>query len=180
MKTDKEILELRDLGRDDEALRAVVGNYSERLYFLIRRFGLSHDDADDLLQDIYIKVWSSLPAFRGESGLYTWLYRIATNEVLNYLRKARVRAFLNRESLESFLNSIIDEDPGFSGTELQRELQKAINALPPKQKQVFIFRYFDELPYEEISAITGTSVGSLKASYHHAYMKVKEILENKF
>lgn len=180
MKTDREILELRALGKKEEALRAIVESYSERLYFLIRRFGLPHDDADDILQDIYIKVWSSLDSFRGDSGLYTWLYRIANNEVLSNLRKARVKAFLGGERLENRLNNVIDEDPGFNGTKLQRELQKAINTLPPKQKQVFIFRYFDELPYEDISRITGTSVGSLKASYHHAYTKIREILENNF
>lgn len=180
MKKDSEIIELWRLGREDEALRAIVESYGERLYFLVRRFGLSHDDTDDLLQDIYIKVWSSLPTFRGDSALYTWLYRVATNEVLNYLRKNRVKAMLRRETLETYLNNIVDSDPGFNGTELQRELQKAMNTLPPKQKEVFILRYFDEMPYEEMSEIAGTSVGSLKASYHHAYNKVKEYLEKRF
>lgn len=173
-------MELLRLGRAEEAFRALVGTYGERLYFHIRRFGLSHEDTDDLLQEVYIKVWAGLPSFRGDSGLYTWLYRVATNGVLNFLRKAKVRAFLSGESLDAYLNNIIDRDPGFDGNELQRELQKAINTLPPKQKEVFLLRYFDEMPYEEIATLTGVTAGSLKASYHHAYNKVKEYLEKRF
>lgn len=169
---------------DEAELRStfdkIVSEYSERLYWHVRRFTCSHEDADDLLQDIFIKIWSALPSFRGEAQLFTWVYRIATNEAVNYVRKNRFKAALQRESLETIMNNRIDEDTYFDGNELQRELQKAINRLPAKQKAVFTLRYFDELPYEQISAITGTSVGSLKASYHHAYSKIKEELEKKF
>ena len=158
----------------------IVSEYGERLYWHVRRFTMSHEDADDLLQDIYIKVWNALPSFRGEAHLFTWLYRIATNEALNYIRKNRFKAALQRESLETIMNNSIDDDPHFDGNELQRELYKAINSLPPKQKAVFNMRYFDELPYDQIAEITGTSEGALKASYHHAYNKVKAELEKKF
>lgn len=178
--TDREIIELYNSGETGKAFRHIVENYGERLYWHVRRFTCSHDDADDLLQDIFIKVWNSLPAFRGDSQLFTWIYRIATNEALNFIRKNRFKASLHAESLESLLEKKADEDPHFDGNEMQRELQKAIVTLPAKQKQVFILRYFDEMPYELMAQILNTSVGSLKASYHHAYTKVKAYLEERF
>ena len=124
-----------------------------------------------------IKIWTALPSFRGESKLYTWIYRIATNEVLNHLRKQRFKALVSLDSATSILERKIDNDAYFNGDEIQRELHKAIQRLPEKQRVVFNLRYFEEMKYDEISEITGTSVGALKASYHHAYVKVKADLE---
>jgi RNA polymerase sigma-70 factor (ECF subfamily) len=133
----------------------------------------SHEDTDDLLQEIFIKIWAALPSFRGEAQLFTWLYRIATNETLNFLRKQKVRASLRFQSLDAELERRIDEDPYFNGSEAQRLLSKAIAKLPEKQRIVFSLRYYEDMSYENISEITGTSVGALKASYHIAYEKLK-------
>ncbi len=178
--SDKEILELYRSGERDKAFGELVRSYQERLYWHVRRFTCSHEDTDDLLQEIFIKVWNSLPSFREDSSLFTWLYRIATNETLNFLRRQRVRGMLNFEPLDNVLYKKIDEDTHFNGNELQRELHKAIQKLPRKQRLVFNMRYFDELSYNEIADILNTSVGSLKASYHHAYKKIKEDLEKIF
>lgn len=178
--TDKEIIELYNCGRREESFRGIVDAYTERLYWHVRRFLCSHDDTNDLLQDIFIKIWTALDSFRGESRLYTWIYRIATNEVLNHLRKQKFRSYLSFESASATLERKIDEDPHFNGNDLQRELHKSIQRLPEKQRIVFNLRYFDELKYEEISEITGTSVGALKASYHHAYNKIKDDLQKIF
>lgn len=178
--TDDKIIELYSRGRQEEAFNGIVDAYTERLYWHVRRFLCSHDDSNDLLQDIFIKIWTALPTFRQESRLYTWLYRIATNEVLNYLRKQKVKAFISLDSASGILERKIDEDAYFNGDELQRELHKAIQRLPEKQRIVFSLRYFDEMKYEDISEITDTSVGALKASYHHAYNKVKSDLQKLF
>lgn len=175
--TDSEIIQLYECGRREEAFNGIVETYTERLYWHVRRFLCSHDDTDDLLQDIMIKIWTALPTFRGESKLYTWIYRIATNEVLNHLRKQRFKALVSLDSATSILERKIDDDAYFNGDEIQRELHKAIQRLPEKQRVVFNLRYFEEMKYDEISEITGTSVGALKASYHHAYGKVKADLE---
>lgn len=178
--TDKEIIELYNCGRREESFRGIVDAYTERLYWHVRRFLCSHEDTNDLLQDIFIKIWTALESFRGESRLYTWIYRIATNEVLNHLRRQKFRSYLSFESASAALGKKIDEDPYFNGNDLQRELHKSIQRLPEKQRIVFNLRYFDELKYEEISEITGTSVGALKASYHHAYNKIKDDLQKIF
>lgn len=178
--TDERIIELFRCGQQDEAFRGIVDAYTERLYWHVRRFLCSHDDTNDLLQDIFIKIWAALSTFRGDAKLYTWVYRIATNEVLNHLRKQKFRALISLDSASGVLERKIDEDTYFNGDELQRELHKAIQRLPEKQRIVFNLRYFDEMKYEEISEITGTSVGALKASYHHAYTKVKEDMQKRF
>ena len=171
--TDQEIIALWEAGQQERAVNEIVRNYSERLYWHVRRFVCSHEDTDDLLQEIFIKIWAALPSFRGEAQLFTWLYRIATNETLNYLRKQKVRASLRFQSLDAEMERRIDEDPYFNGTEAQRLLTKAIARLPEKQRIVFSLRYYEEMKYEDIAAITGTSVGALKASYHIAYEKLK-------
>lgn len=178
--TEREIIRLHQNGRIEEAFNGIVNTYSERLYWHVRRFLCNHEDTNDLLQDIYIKVWTALPTFRGESQVFTWLWRIATNEVLNHLRKQKFKAMVSLDSSMDILRKKIDDDPYFNGNELQRELHKAIQKLPEKQRVVFNMRYFDELKYEEISEITDTSVGALKASYHHAYNKIKEELNKLF
>lgn len=175
--TDKEILDLYNSGQRELAFKELVNSYSERLYWHVRRFLCSHEDTDDLLQDIFVKIWSSLSTFRGESQLYTWLYRIATNESLNFLQKQKIRAALQFESMTSKIEERIDEDTLLDGDQLQRDLMKAIQRLPSKQRTVFIMRWFDDLSYEDISEILGTSVGALKASYHFASEKIKAELE---
>ena len=157
----------------EQVFNGIVKQYSERLYWHVRRMVGSHEDADDLLQDIFLKIWTALPSFRGEAQLYTWVWRIATNETLNYLRKEKVRALLHFASPDDIAVQKVQADPFFNGTEAERETAKAIARLPEKQRQVFIMRWWDELSYEEISAITGTSMGALKASYHIAQEKIK-------
>ena len=176
---DKEIIALQRSGEYLKAFNAIVESYTERLYWHVRRFLCSHDDANDLVQDVFIKIWNALPSFKGESQMYTWIYRIATNESLNAIRRHRLRSFIKFDSPTERMIRKIDEDPYFNGDALQRELHKAIQRLPEKQKLVFNLRYFDEMKYEDIAEITGTSVGALKASYHHAYNRVKAELEEK-
>ena len=175
--SDKEILDLYKSGQRELAFKEIVDSYSERLYWHVRRFLCSHEDTDDLLQEIFIKIWTSLPTFRGESQLYTWIYRIATNESLNFLQKQKIRAALRFEDITARLDEKIDEDTGVSGDEAQKALMKAMSRLPSKQKTVFIMRWFDDLSYEDISEILGTSVGALKASYHFAQEKIRAEIE---
>ena len=176
--TDKEIIYLYNSGQREKAFSQIVNDYSERLYLHIRRFVYCHDDADDLVQEVFIKIWAALPSFRGDAQLFTWLYRIATNEALNFLRKQKLRTIFSLDSSESILVRKLEQDAYFNGDKLQTELQKAIIKLPEKQRIVFNLRYFDDMKYEDIAEITGTSVGALKASYHHAYNKIKETLLN--
>ena len=175
---DKQIISLYDSGEREKAFNGIVNAYTERLYWHIRRFTCNHEDTNDLLQDVFVKIWAALPSFRRDAQLYTWIYRIATNEVLNHLRRQKVRAMISLDSASGILARKIDEDPYFNGDKLQRELHKAMARLPEKQRIVFGLRYFDEMKYEDISKITGTSVGALKASYHHAYNKIKHEIEN--
>ncbi len=157
----------------EQVFNQIVKDYSERLYWHIRRMVNRHEDADDLLQEIFLKIWTALPSFRGEAQLYTWVWRIATNETLNWLRRERIRAALRFQGIDQEMERRIEGDTYFNGTAAQRELAKAVARLPEKQRQVFVMRWWDELSYEEISAITGTSVGALKASYHLAQEKVR-------
>lgn len=155
-----------------EQFDGLVSDYKERLYWHIRRMVISHDDADDVLQNTFIKVFKNLENFKGESKLYTWLYRIATNESLTFLKKKARRLRINDEQLQQQLTDNLRSDPYFDGDALQIKLQNAINSLPQRQKQVFLLKYYEEMPYSEISAILETSEGSLKASYHHAVKKI--------
>ena len=161
----------------EQTFNEIVAKYRERLYWHIRSLVCSHEDADDVLQDCFVKIWKALPGFRGDSELFTWAWRIATNEALNFLHKQKVRAALSFESLRTTLENRIDDDPWFDGDALQRDLAKAIVGLPEKQRLVFQMRYYEDLSYEQISEITGTSVGALTASYHIAYEKIREILK---
>ncbi|MBP3269478.1 MAG: RNA polymerase sigma factor [Bacteroidales bacterium] len=175
--TDKEILDLYKSGQREKAFKEIVSSYSERLYWHVRRFLWSHEDTDDLLQEIFVKIWTSLPNFRGDSQLYTWIYRIATNESLNFVQKQKIRSALRFESITTTIEEKIDEDTLMNGDQLQRELAKAVQKLPAKQRTVFIMRWFDDMSYEEISEILETSVGALKASYHFASEKIKAEIE---
>ena len=175
---DKEILEIfRKEGKQEFAFNLLVQKYSERLYWHIRKLTCSHEDTNDILQTALVKIWEHLPYFREESKLYTWIYRIATNETLTFLKRKRIGAFLSLGNYEKTLENKLQSDPSFNGDKLQRELHKAMLKLPEKQRIVFSLRYFDEMKYEDIALITGTSVGALKASYHHAYNKIKREIE---
>ena len=141
----------------------------------MRKIVICHDDADDVVQNTFIKAWKALPNFRGDSQLYTWLYRIATNEALSFLKKKKKHLFQSIDSLSFQLEFKVDSSY-FTGTEIEKKLQKAILTLPTKQRLVFNMKYFDELKYDEISEILGTSVGALKANYHHAKQKIEKYL----
>jgi len=159
------------------AFNLIVRKYQERLYWQIRKIVINHDDADDVVQNTFLKVWGGLQNFREDSQLYTWLYRIATNEALTFLKRKKTKFFLPLIDVEQQLSNSIESDPYFDGNELQAKLQKAIVRLPDKQKLVFNMKYFEEMKYEDMSKILGTSVGALKASYHHAVKKIEKFLE---
>ena len=152
----------------------IVRRYKERVYHHIRRILVDHDDTDDAAQNTFIRVWENLGTFRFECALYSWIYRIATNEALTLLRKKRNNLSLEEVSAE--MGRLIDSGAYLSGDEIQRKLQKALLTLPEKQKLVFQLKYFEDLHYEQISEITGTSVGALKASYFHAVRKIEQLL----
>ena len=166
-------------GSRDAAFTALVEKYQKRLYFHIRRMVIDHDDANDVLQNTFIKVWNNLENFKEQSQLYTWLYRIATNECLTFLEQLKRRKAASLESLEDALTDRLSHDKHFTGNEIEMKLQRAILSLPEKQRVVFNLRYYDEMPYEEMSAVLRTSVGALKASYHHAAKKVEDHLLNR-
>jgi RNA polymerase sigma-70 factor (ECF subfamily) len=175
---DKDLLQLfREEGKENYAFNLIVDKYSERLYWHIRKITASHDDTNDILQNTFVKAWNALPSFREESRLYTWLYRIATNESLTFIKKSKMRSFLSLSDYSKQVENQLEADPYFNGDETQRIFRKAIMKLPGKQRAVFTMRYYDEMKYEEISEILGTSVGALKASYHHAFQKIQEYLK---
>lgn len=178
MLEDKDILVLFREGKTDYAFNLIVRKYSERLYWHIRKLVGDHEAANDLLQEVLVKVWKYLPGFREESKLFTWLYRIATNETLSYLKKEKIRCFFSLNDYENVLMNKVESDPYFNGDHIQKELHLAIKSLPPKQRVVFNLRYFEEMKYEDIFNILGGSIGSLKASYHHAYSKIQKHFEN--
>ncbi len=159
-----------------EAFAQVVAHYSEPLYWQIRKMVVSHDDTDDLLQNTFMKAWANIDYFRGDAKLSTWLYRIAVNESITFLNKERAKRNLTVDDEDTFLVESLPADEWFDGDEWQLLLQQAIARLPEKQRLVFTMRYFDEMKYEEMSEILGTTVGALKASYHHAAKKVEEFL----
>ncbi|WP_031530427.1 RNA polymerase sigma factor [Dyadobacter crusticola] len=160
------------------AFNQLVRKYQQKVYWLIRKMVVDHDDANDVTQDVFIKAWTALENFRGDSKLYTWLYRIASNEAINFLNKKRRKYFVPIYDVENELAEKLEADPEVSGDAIQLKLQKAILKLPEKQRLVFNLKYFEELPYEEISEITGTSVGALKASYHWASKKIEDYLND--
>lgn len=168
----KLVAELQDPKTASKAFDTLMREYGEKVYWQIRKMVQSHDDANDLLQNCFIKVWNNLHNFRGDAKLSTWLYKIAVNESINFINKERQRRGLTEEEDAAFLLQNLESDEFIDGDALQMELQKAILALPDKQRLVFNMRYYDEMKYEEMSEILGTSVGALKASYHHAVKKI--------
>ncbi len=177
-RDDKELLvQFRDEKTRDSAFSLIIKKYQQRVYWHIRKMVIDHDDADDVTQNTFVKVWRNLDNFREDSQLYTWIYRIATNECLTFLKQKRQRDMVSFDDLEFKLADSLEADPLFTGDMIQKRLQKAILTLPEKQRLVFNMKYFDALKYEEMSEILGTSVGALKASYHHAVNKVEAFLK---
>lgn len=177
LPTDEDILiqKLRDPKTRRETFSELVKAYSEPLYWHIRRMVLSHDDANDLLQNTFVKAWTGLDGFLGNAKVLTWLFRIATNESITFInRQSSIGSMEEAETITSQLQS----DEYFDGDDLQVRLQTAIQTLPPKQRMIFNMKYFEEMKYEEISSILGTSIGALKASYHLAVQKVKSFFDD--
>lgn len=179
IQNDQELLELfKDPVTKEQAFTGIVKKYQEKLYWLIRRMVISHDDADDVLQNMFIKVWKGLENFREDSQLYTWLYRIATNESLTFISQQKKRNSLSLNDDENGLSNKLKSDTNFDGNKLEWKLQLGIQSLPEKQRLVFNLRYYDEMPYSEMSRVLDTSEGALKASYHHAAKKIEEFILN--
>lgn len=174
---DKDLLLMFKAGKRDAAFGLIVKKYGERIYWHIRKMVICHEDADDLTQNTLVKAWHALDDFREESRLYTWLYRIATNEVLTFLKRKKFKNLISLQEISRQLENSLEADSFFNGDEVQKALYKAIHKLPEKQRIVFNLRYFEEMKYEEMSEILGTSVGALKASYHHAHQKIQESME---
>ena len=167
---------LQGAGTQEGAFAELIRGYQELLYWHIRRMVGNHDDADDVLQSTFIKAWRSIGQFRGDSMLKTWLYRIATNECLTHLERVKRRAFTDVDTLGNSLSHSHGGGAEPDGDEIQARLDAAVATLPDKQRQVFVMKYFDELTYEEMAATLGGTVGSLKASFHHAVKKIEVFL----
>lgn len=178
--TDKELLEkFRDPKTSNYAFNLIVKKYSKRLYWHVRKIVIDHDDSNDVIQNTFIKVWKNLGEFREDSQLYTWMYRIATNEALSFLKQKKTKFLIPFGDVEHELSNTLTTENHFTGDEIQMKLQKAILTLPPQQRLVFNMKYYDDLKYEEIAEILNLTVGGLKASYHHAVKKIeKYLLEN--
>lgn len=162
----------------EQAFTAIVKKYQEKLYWHIRRMVIDHEDANDVLQNMFIKVWNALDNFREDSQLYTWLYKIATNECLSFLEKKKRNTAVSLNDVENGLSNLIKSDSNFDANRLEWKLQLAIQQLPERQRLVFNLRYYDEMPYEQMSKILETSEGALKASYHHAAKKIEDFIIN--
>ncbi|MCW0482819.1 RNA polymerase sigma factor [Gaoshiqia sediminis] len=180
MTSDQQIIDdLKNESTKQVAFRLLVKTYKERLYWHIRKIVLNHDDADDILQNTFIKVWRNIDSFRAESGLYTWLYRIATNESLTFLNQKKKKTFGGTDDeMNDYLLENIQTDPYFNGDDIQQKLQEAIARLPEKQRLVFNMRYFDDIKYQDMEKILETSAGALKASYHHAVKKIEDYFKS--
>lgn len=172
------VARLRDPATCRDAFGDVIKLYGEPLYWQIRRMVESHEDADDLLQNTFLKAWSSIESFRGDAKLSTWLYKIAINESITFLARERKRLNVSIDDEESHLVNMIEADEFIDGDELALKLRKAIATLPEKQRLVFNMRYYDEMKYEDMSEILGTSVGALKASYHLAAKKIEQFFSD--
>lgn len=168
--------DLKNPKTQQRAFRELVSTYKERLYWHIRRMVTHHEDADDVLQNTFIKVFRSIDKFKGDSKLYSWMYRIATNESITFINQRAKKTGISSEELQNHLVNNLQADVYFEGEEIQLQLQKAIATLPQKQQLVFTMKYFDDVKYTDMSDILGTSVGALKASYHHAVKKIEQFL----
>lgn len=178
MQLDDKVLldQFRQPSTREQGFTAIIKKYQEKLYWHIRRMVIDHDDANDVLQNMFIKVWKGLENFREDSRLYTWMYRIATNECLSFIEQQKRRASVSMDEVGEGLSNKIKADSNFDGNQLEWKLQLAIQQLPEKQRVVFNLRYYDEMPYEEMSRILETTEGALKASYHHAAKKIEAFI----
>jgi RNA polymerase sigma factor (sigma-70 family) len=172
------LLQFRDPETREKGFTSIIKKYQEKLYWHIRRMVITHDDANDVLQNVFIRVWNGLGNYREDAKLYTWLYRIATNECLTYLEQQKRKSSVSLSDVEEGLSNRVVADKFFDANKLEWKLQLAIQKLPEKQRIVFNLRYYDEMPYEEMSKVLETSQGALKASYHHAVKKVEEFILN--
>jgi RNA polymerase sigma factor (sigma-70 family) len=176
---DSELLvQFRNPATKESAYTSIIRKYQEKLYWHVRRMVIEHEDANDVLQNVFIRVWNALENFREDSQLYTWLYRIATNECLTFLEQQKKRSAVPLGDVESGLENKIKADKHFDASKLEWKLQLAIQQLPEKQRIVFSLRYYDEMPYEEMAKVLETSEGALKASYHHAVKKIEDYILN--
>ena len=176
---DKELLLLfKDSATKEKAYTQIIKKYQEKLYWHIRRMVVEHEDANDVLQNMFIKVWKGLDNFREDSQLFTWLYRIATNECLTFIEQQKRRSSVSISNEESGLSNRLKADKDFDSNKIEWKLQLAMQQLPDKQRAVFNLRYYDEMPYEEMSRVLETSEGALKASYHHAVKKIEDFILN--
>jgi RNA polymerase sigma-70 factor (ECF subfamily) len=167
---------LADPKRKSLAFSSIVRTYQERIYWHIRKMVLVHDDANDVMQNTFLKAWNGIDSFRGDSLISTWLYRIATNESLTFLTNKRLKNLQSMDDEESIMFQNLQADSYFDGNEVEQKLQEAILTLPEKQRLVFNMKYFEDITYEEMESILGTSVGALKASFHHAVKKIERFL----
>jgi len=167
-----------DVNTREAAFTSIVKKYQERIYWQIRRMVVSHDDANDVMQNVFIKAWNGLQNFRSDAQLFTWLYRIAVNESLTYIEQMKRRSSISMDDESLNLEDKLESEKDFDANKAIWKLQIAMQQLPEKQRIVFNLRYFDELPYEEMSKVLDTSVGSLKASYHHAVKKIEDYILN--
>jgi len=181
LKTEEELLikQLQDPESVQVAFRQLVGEYKERLYWHVRNMVKDHEDTDDILQNTFIKIYRNIGSFKGESKLYSWMYRIATNEAITFLNSKAKKLQVTSEDLQNHLINNLESDIYFEGDEIQLKLQRAIATLPQKQQEVFNMKYFQELKYREMSLILDTSEGALKASYHIAAKKIEEYLKTR-
>lgn len=170
--------DLKDVSKRENAFRTLVSEYKERLYWHIRKIVLNHDDTDDVLQNTFIKIYRNIDSFKGDSKLYTWMYRIATNESITFINKRAKKHMVSSEEVQQQRLEQLESDVYFEGNAIQLKLQRAIATLPPKQQLVFNMKYFDDLTYEDLSEILETSVGGLKSSYHIAVKKITELLKD--
>ena len=175
---EKEIIENLQKGiKTDESFQALISEHKVRLYWHIRTLVKIHEDADDVMHNTLIKVYKNIKSFKGESKLFSWMYRIATNESITFLNKKAKKMKLSDQELNDYLIDSLESDVYFEGDKIKLQLQKAIETLPEQQKIVFNMRYFEEIPYEEMSEILDSSVGALKSNYHHARKKVEKFLK---
>src|SRR3981081_2680331 len=172
------LIQFRDPATKEKAFTSIIKKYQEKLYWHIRRMVVEHEDANDVLQNVFIRVWNGLENFREDSQLYTWLYRIGTNECLTFLEQKKRKSTVSLGDVETGLSNTIKADKHFDPNKLEWKLQLAMQQLPEKQRIVFNLRYYDEMPYEEMSKVLETSQGALKASYHHAVKKIEDFILN--